>query len=212
MRTFFLAGVVSSIFATTFLPTETNAATISVVQATNSWVRNNLDLTETTTVAEGTWSQGTPRIVDGSRTNVYRSPFEGYPRRNKIDYFVVGLDKNAPSVNSLEFSVPANEFSFFWGSPDTYNTLSFLNNGNLVVSYTGSDVTKNLGSGAVWFALSDILFDEVKFATTQQAFEFSNIEVNIPNPIPLPAAGWMLLSALVGTYILNHKRVKETLV
>ncbi len=89
-----------------------------------------------------------------------------------------------------------NYFGMYWGSIDSFNTLSFFNNGNLVETITGSMVTADpqgnwtneLDNRYVSFYGLDA-FDKVVLESNQAAFEVDNIAFGTPVPEP----GTMLL-------------------
>lgn len=103
-------------------------------------------------------------------------------------------------------SVSGNSFAIFgfntlqaslrliWGSPDTYNDLHFLKGSDVVATVNGQTIIDLPGSGAKWLEFTGVQFDGLKFTSgTRNAFEFANTQTN---PVPLPAAGWMLIAGL----------------
>jgi hypothetical protein len=83
-------------------------------------------------------------------------------------------------------------FGLLWGSVDSYNTLSFYDDGNLVGSVTGSDVTASPNgdqgvNGTLYVNIeSTVDFDTVIATSSQFAFEFDNVALS-RTPIPEPA-------------------------
>lgn len=99
-------------------------------------------------------------------------------------------------------------FSFLWGTPDSYNTLSLLLGGVVVDSVAGdqtgiADFADQTTNRFVTVS-SAFDFDGLTFSSSGVAFEYAGIE---PAPVPLPAAGGMLLLALGGAAVaLRRKR------
>lgn len=109
----------------------------------------------------------------------------------------------AASVNGTPFlAVPSNagsgaadytpgaaivSFTFDWGTPDSYNTLSFFS-GNTAVgpSYTGASLAP--GTYTFTFLATDNV-TRVNFASTSAAFEIDNLSTTT---VPEPAA-WALM-------------------
>jgi hypothetical protein len=104
-----------------------------------------------------------------------------------------------------------NVFSFLWGSPDAFNTVTFYSGpagshgngtGTVIASFTGADLSKaTLGEGydLVTFDLSGV--GSIVFSDDgQSAFEFADVDID---PTPLPAAlplfaGGLVMLGLLG--------------
>ncbi len=105
------------------------------------------------------------------------------------------------------FSAPQTSFSLMWGSPDSYNRLEFFNDQTSVFSIAGNNAAIVATSGFtaargfVNVVVSDLSFNRVKFTSGSDAFEYANVA-----PVPLPAAAWMLLTALGGVGALSRRR------
>ena len=93
------------------------------------------------------------------------------------------------------YSVDQTEFSLMWGSPDTYNTLEFFNNGGSVFSVVGTAVQPPVSSGFVNVSVTDLVFDKVVFSSADDSFEYAKLS---HSPIPIPAAVWLFGSGLLG--------------
>ena len=97
-----------------------------------------------------------------------------------------------------------------WGSIDSYNTIKFYLGDDLVKSWNGTEIiTKfSLGGSANNFEQVALLrfsfdgFDSVEFSSTGNSFEFALA------PVPLPAAGLLLLTALGGMSVISRRRKK----
>lgn len=162
------------------------------------------------TVPAGASFSADPTVTPppGNQPGVYQSPFNNTALLQTQSYFSVGEAGTAGGVASpvtLDYTTDQTFFSILWGSIDTYNTISFFDNGSLVASYTGTDIVNeftlpdnstNPGNFEV-VALLDFSFtgldkfDAVKFESSTNAFEFAL-------PVPIPAALPMLLAAVSG--------------
>ena len=135
--------------------------------------------------------------TEDSVTGLKRSPFDTAdpdPNNNAEEGLYTSVGGGAYGI--FNFDVVQVAMSMIWGSPDTYNTLTLSLGGNPVEtiipgSTAGAPDAPQLG--AWWFTVTDIRFDSVKFESTTNAFEFANFTTT---PIPLPAAGWLLLGGL----------------
>lgn len=123
-----------------------------------------------------------------------------------------GFDATLTSAQSL------SSLSFYLGSLDTYNTLSFYSGDTLVQSFTGTQLTipdpanGNQASGNTnrryffTFGAADNV-NKVVFNTTQPAFEFDNIAAAISG-VPEPSTWAMMILGfgLVGFSLRNSRR------
>lgn len=132
-----------------------------------------------------------------SVVNQYLSPWAGGTAAD--DGFTYS---SVTGTGSIDLGIDATALSFVWGSPDDYNTLTLLDDGDVVFSYAypttiGSNIPDSL------FTVSGVLFDEVVFASGTPAFEFANLSVAA---VPLPAAGVLLLGALGALGIARRRK------
>jgi hypothetical protein len=112
---------------------------------------------------------------------------------------------------SMTYSSLMNSFGLYWGSADTYNSLTFYNGATLVATITGADVapplTANGGqtdfasNGYVWItALPQ--FDRVVAASSSNSFEFDNVvaggATQFSAAVPEPSTWAMLLVGFAG--------------
>jgi hypothetical protein len=100
----------------------------------------------------------------------------------------------------VKFSTGLSYFGFLWGSPDTYNTVSFFNGATMLGSFTGSAVLspangdQSVGRYFNAFAGVGEQITRVTFASTQNAFETDNHAYIAA--IPEPETYAMLLAGL----------------
>jgi hypothetical protein len=170
--------------AVTLTPEQTAAATLDVLAPTST--------------TGGFFSNAT-----GSVGGVRRSPYDtvaGLASTGK--YHSVQGGGSATYV----FDDLQTGFSLLWGSPDSYNTLTFFNGADEVIvgplgtSVTGAEIGARapispLGGKFAFVTFGDILFDKVVLTSGSNAFEYGLVE-STPAPVPLPAAGWMLIAGL----------------
>jgi len=111
-----------------------------------------------------------------------------------------------------------SSLSFYLGSLDTYNTISFFDDATLVASFTGSQLTipnpanGNQSAGDTnrryffTFGAADSI-NRVVFNTTQPAFEFDNIAAAISG-VPEPSTWAMMIMGfgLIGFTLRNGRR------
>jgi hypothetical protein len=112
-------------------------------------------------------------------------------------------EANDSSVLSVTPGHEFNSLSFYLGSLDSYNSISFFNGNTLVKSYTGTDLTipnpadGNQDGGDTnrryffTFGAADGV-NRVVFGTTAPAFEFDNIAAAV-SAVPEPATWAMMI-------------------
>lgn len=175
-----------------------------------SWAQA-MAATANTLNTPGTWlASNTPSDRVGNVTNVYRSTFDNQDivgdNSAYIDnhYWAVGPD-NPTDPAIMSFASDQATLSFLWGSVDSYNKLELYDNGSWVATILNTDIVPSplfnnaAGRGASYVTVAGAPFDELRFSSSTNAFEFSNMTTTMTTtPVPLPAAAWLLLSGLVG--------------
>jgi hypothetical protein len=112
----------------------------------------------------------------------------------------------------VEFNLPAGEdydfLGLFWGSIDEFNTFEFINEGQVVGTFSGADLAafpngNQSAAGQNFYVNFTNLpdFDAVRFISTDYAFEFDNLAVGV-NVVPVPAA---VLLGMLGLTIAGIK-------
>ena len=134
---------------------------------------------------------GTYSLATGSTSGVTAAPLG-----DTTQYLSVGGGQAA----TLTLARPLEALSFYWGSIDKYNTVSFFSGANKIASFTGGDVPPAPANGSQGNALNNrrVNFDfggakvsSVQFSSAQNAFELDTVAGSVPEP-----AAWALF--LVG--------------
>ena len=136
--------------------------------------------------------------VSGSVDGIRRSPYQ-YPGSSNEDTALYTSVSGGASA-TYDFGQVYSGLQLLLGSPDTYNTITFLLGAATVGTFTGAAFIPAAGAGTEGLAFVNILFggdfDTVIFASTQNALEFAFNPVPIPAALPLFAGGVGLLGWL----------------
>jgi hypothetical protein len=140
------------------------------------------------------------------------------PANDSTDYLAIPSNTSSGTV---QFSTGTNQhyFGLYWGSMDDYNTLTFLENGTQVASFTGSQVISDLtllgnqvatGSNQyVNFYFGTQAYNTVQLSSTNYAYEVDNIaestDTSIPKSVPEPFVGTLLGLGLLGVVLLRRR-------
>jgi hypothetical protein len=98
----------------------------------------------------------------------------------------------------------ATQLGLFWGSPDSVNTITFMNNGVALVDGTFS--TSNANDPAYFVLAAGGTFNQVLFSTNNIAFEFDNLALDTMAPVPEPGEWAMMLAGLGVVSVIARKR------
>lgn len=170
-----------------------------------------LTITQTSTLPGGPYTSpvpdlSTPTVFTGltmSEANVYRSPFEGTSAYGSLFTSVEG-------TGTATFNQTGNQLSLIWGSPDSYNQLTFYSGingtGSTLGTVTGSAISPSNGTGFSYVTISGLsTFGSFKLINDPgtNAFEVSTFNVS---SVPLPAGLPMFGGALLGLSALALRR------
>ena len=145
----------------------------------------------------------------GSVGGIRRSPWESAGSAvnfNAADALYTSVSAGATAL--YRFGGVRSTLSFVWGSPDTYNLLTFflgkeavdtvaLRNGDPIAPATFGT---NSGLATITGIARGGKFDAVAFSSGSNAFEYANVAA-----VPLPAAGVLMLGALAGLGLLRRR-------
>ncbi len=148
-------------------------------------------------------------IVQGSVAGQYAAPLG-----DTSHYLTVPIEGSAGAA-TLVLATPLTSLSLYWGSIDTYNTISFADaGGNSLGSFTGAQIPPAPADGSQGNALNNrrVNFDfggstaaSVTFTSANKAFELDNIAGGVPEP-----ATWAMLITGMGMVGAAARRRRST--
>ena len=152
--------------------------------------------------------------VDGS----YHSPFENAPLGTPGPGYGNAFAAIQLGGSALyNFAAPNNLFSMLWGSPNSFNKLSFYSGlngtGSNLLTLTGSNLLmQTFGHDQLQIDFGDQFFQSIVFSTTGNAFEYANLQVSDPpTAVPLPPALSLFATGLGALGFLSWRRKRKTL-
>ncbi|MCD6681438.1 MAG: PEP-CTERM sorting domain-containing protein [Burkholderiaceae bacterium] len=153
------------------------------------------------------WSlSGDAAVVSGSLPGFYAAPPNSGPNNNTSQYLTVPFGQSSGTAE-ISLGGPYNYYGLYWGSIDSYNTLSFWDGGTQVFSFSGSDAAalvptapngeQSLAAYFNFFGLP--AFNTVRMSSTSYAFETDNHAYgNVPEPGSLALLGLGALGLVIG--------------
>ena len=144
----------------------------------------------------------------GSIANVQRSPWGDSDTTHAYSVLSSG-----GGIGSATYNLGSSGFSFLWGSPDTYNVVTFWSlangTGSILGTFTGSNLTPpatGAGFDFITFGVDTGTIGSVVLNDTgQAAFEYANVSAT-----PLPSTWLMLLSGFAGFGFLAYRGTKKS--
>jgi len=141
-------------------------------------------------------------LVTGNQSGKYAQPFG-------VNSQYLSVPNPSPTTQNAIFTLggAADYFGIFWGSIDSYNSISFYLGTSLVASYSGSDIVGQFADGNqlslnsnryINFDFGSEAYDSVKLTSTSFAFESDNHAFKKLVSVTEPTTGLLLLLGLVG--------------
>jgi hypothetical protein len=195
------AACVALLFGAPAFIEQAKAATVSILSSDPSSTTSGASMSFNPTPDATSGSYG---VSSGNSPNQASSPFTN----TSLLYTVLSFGSAGFGSATYDTTTAPVTFSFLWGSPDAFNTVSFLNGSTVVGSYTGTtigDPFTGQGFDAITFSISGIT--SVVFSNSgQAAFEYADVD-----PVPLPATAYMLGGglALLGFFAWRKRRVAK---
>ncbi|MBD2667505.1 PEP-CTERM putative exosortase interaction domain protein [Richelia sinica FACHB-800] len=156
---------------------------------------------------------GTTNIVTGSVASQYAAPTGDTTPYLTIAPVANNVTGNTGSV-TINFAKALDYFGLYWGSVDTYNSISFYDGANLLTTFTGSNIPDTTASGnqtspqdnvfVNFFAGAGEKFDKIVLTSTGVAFESDN---HAYRAVPEPASilGLLLFGGLGVSSLVKNK-------
>ena len=142
------------------------------------------------------------------------------PAGDATSFLTVSYPSATGAVHLL-FINPENYFGLYWGSMDTYNSVTFLKNNEQIATYSGTNIASLTGLVAngqqqsassnryIEFYLGTDFYDEVILSTADYGFEVDNIAFGEPpSPISEPGSLMVLGSSLYGVALVLRRRLR----
>ena len=173
-------------------------------------------------LGDGTLTAGDAPLVvppPGNEDGIYQSPFNNTGLLDTQTYFSVGAEdtggEGGLSPMTLVLDQTTTVFDILWGSIDDYNELEFFDENGVSLGFvTGDGIISTFGLGGTAPSFEQVAllrfttsgsenpFKSFAFSSTQAAFEFGLATT----PVPLPAAGWLLILGVGGLGLIGRRR------
>ena len=134
-------------------------------------------------------------------------------------YFYVTTSSNEPALSggalfnlgttpgAITFDAPVDAAVFSWRNNPQNTTFSAFLNNTLVETFIAP--TGNDGLSARFYGFEGIVFDEIRLLQSViSGYTLDNLQFNSVSQVPLPAAIWFMLTALVGLFSVGRLKAK----
>ena len=166
---------------------------------TETFNNTTLDTIGSVTGLDQSWAwAGTASTKNGSVKNSNAAP-DGLSQPDQTNYLSAPNPLRSGNVTA-SLGGKYNYLGLWWGSIDSYNTISFFNGSTLVESFTGSQIvdpnTRNSNGTKLSLYVNFLNlgnFDSFSLTSTNNAFEVDNIAVGT-TPVPEPATMILFLA------------------
>ena len=187
--------LIASTLALFALSGAANASTVTISSDTNAPPFPSADIFTAPSSTSGNYEAATSGTSAGQS-----SPWQGSATPNAA-YTCLSCGPSGASGTATYTAGPSSTgFSIFWGSPDAYNTVEFLDGSTVETSFIGTNLNPPAGTGAqlVTFAFNGLdITSVVLIDSGTAAFEYSNVQFTpIPAALPLFAGGLGLMGLL----------------
>jgi hypothetical protein len=151
---------------------------------------------------------GDYQIVSGSVSGQYAQP-----AGTNTPYLSVPNPKANGSA-TFTLGTTSDYFGLYWGSIDSYNSISFFLGGNLVGNFSGTDLVGQFANGNqvnyssnrfINFDFGSGGFDSVKLTSNGFAFESDNHAFRMTS-VPEPAAAILMFIGLLGLVFARQRQ------
>ncbi len=160
---------------------------------------------------DGVGFSGGGEVIMGSSSGQFASP-----SGDTTNYLLAGGPPSYAGSETLTISGQSSDyFGVYWGSMDTYNTLTFLEGNTVVATITGAQVAAGgnadgnqslLGTNNYVNIFDLPSYDAVVLSSTSPNFEVDNIAFGKVPTVPEPGTLALLGAGLIGLGFIRRRR------